>query len=241
MTSERKADEEGPGAPSLVPSSSPSDVTGSREVGTFFSVMESSFVQMREASESSIETAQFLACCRSVLPVFNVLGGRVFAPIKADIQGNIDKLNEKYNTDKDGFARLTAMLQKEVDEGRNATSGRALEALLWLKRALEFILNFLSEIHGGNENLADCATKAYNGTLKQYHNWLVQKVFAVAVHAMPSLRTFKRELAPSPKDASHPDYAKQLHADCGEYVVALRSVLETINQYYKNRNLEPTP
>uniref|UniRef100_A0A131YQ76 Phosphoinositol 4-phosphate adaptor protein n=1 Tax=Rhipicephalus appendiculatus TaxID=34631 RepID=A0A131YQ76_RHIAP len=241
MTSEQKAGEDCPGAPALVSASSPSDVTGSREVSTFFSVMESSFVQIREPSESSIETAQFLASCRSVLPVFNVLGSRVFAPIKADIQGNIDKLNEKYSMDKDGFARLTAMLQKEVDEGRNATSGRAIEALLWLKRALEFILNFLSEIHGGNENLADCATKAYNGTLKQYHNWFVQKVFAVAVHAMPSLKTFKRELAPSPKDASHPDYAKQLQADCGEYLVALRSVLETINQYYKNRNLEPTP
>lgn len=235
MTSEQNVSEEGLGAPSSLPA----DVTGSRDVSTFFSIMESSFVHIREPSESSIETAQFLACCQSVLPVFNVLGGKVFSPIRADIQGNIDKLNEKYNTDKNGFARLMAMLQKEVDEGRNATSGRAIEALLWLKRALEFILNFLSEIHGGNENLADCATKAYNGTLKQYHNWIVQKLFAVAVHAMPSLRTFKRELAPSPKDASHPDYAKQLHADCGEYVVALRSVLETINQFYKNLNLEP--
>ncbi|KAL1478742.1 hypothetical protein MTO96_034869 [Rhipicephalus appendiculatus] len=220
MTSEQKAGEDGPGAPALVPASSPSDVTGSREVSTFFSVMESSFVQIREPSESSIETAQFLASCRSVLPVFNVLGSRVFAPIKADIQGNIDKLNEKYSTDKDGFARLTAMLQKEVDEGRNATSGRAIEALLWLKRALEFILNFLSEIHGGQRK---------PGRLR--HQGIQRDPEA----------TFKRELAPSPKDASHPDYAKQLQADCGEYLVALRSVLETINQYYKNRNLEPTP
>lgn len=240
MTSQQKTGE-GSVAPSHVDPSSPSDSVASREVHTFFSAMESSFVQIREPSESSIETAKFLACCRSVLPVFNVLGGRVFAPIKADIQGNIDKLNEKYNTDKDGFDRLTVMLQKEVDEGRNATNGRAIEALLWLKRALEFILNFLSEIHGGNENLADCATRAYNGTLKQHHNWLVQKIFALAVRAMPSMKTFKHELAPSPKDASHPDYAKQLHADCGEYVAALRSVLETVNQYYKHRNLEPTP
>lgn len=240
MTSEQKAGEGYP-AESLIHSSPNDDVSTAREVHTFFSAMESSFVQIKEPSDSSIETAEFLACCRSVLPVFNVLGGTAFAPIKADIQGNINKLNEKYSTDKDSFARLMAMLQKEVDEGRNATSGRAIESLLWLKRALEFILSFLSEIHSGNDNLADCATKAYNGTLKRYHNWLVQKVFAFAVLAMPSMRTFKRDLAPSPKDASHPDYTKQLHADCGEYVAALRSILQTINEYYKHRNLEPSP
>ncbi|XP_037571376.1 pleckstrin homology domain-containing family A member 8 [Dermacentor silvarum] len=240
MTSEQKAGE-GSAAPSLAHSSPNDNVTTAREVHTFFSAMESSFVQIKEPSESNIETAKFLACCRSVLPVFNILGGTVFAPIKADIQGNIDKLNEKYNTDKKSFARLMVMLQKEVDEGRNATSGRALEAALWLKRALEFILSFLSEIHSGNDNLADCTTKAYNGTLKRYHSWFVQKMFAFAVLAMPSMRTFKRDLAPSPKDASHPDYTKQLHADCGEYVAALRSILETINQYYKHHNLEPSP
>ncbi|XP_075558338.1 pleckstrin homology domain-containing family A member 8-like [Dermacentor variabilis] len=240
MTSELKADEGSP-ASSLVQSSPNDDVTAAREVHTFFSTMECSFVQIKEPNESNIETAEFLACCRSVLPVFNVLGGRVFGPIKADIQGNIDKLDEKYSTDKDSFARLMAMLQKEVDEGRNATSGRAIEALLWLKRALEFILSFLSEIHSGNDNLSDCATKAYYGTLRRYHNVLVQKIFAFAILVMPSMKTFKRDLAPSPKDASHPDYTKQLYADCGEYVAALRSVVETINQYYRHQNLEPSP
>uniref|UniRef100_A0A1E1X5N6 Putative glycolipid transfer protein n=1 Tax=Amblyomma aureolatum TaxID=187763 RepID=A0A1E1X5N6_9ACAR len=218
----------------------PSDDAIAREVQTFFSVMKSSFVQLKEPSESTIETAVFLDCCRSVIPVFNVLGATVFAPIKADIQGNIDKLSDKYSTDTAGFAKLLDMLQKEVDEGRNATSGRAIESLLWLKRALDFILQFLTEIHSGNENLADCASKAYGRTLKQYHNWFVQKVFAVAVRAVPSMKSFRRDLAPSPSDASHPDYSKQLYADCGEYVIALRSVLETINQFYKQRNLEPT-
>ncbi|XP_077489761.1 pleckstrin homology domain-containing family A member 8-like [Amblyomma americanum] len=239
MTTERKAGEQDHAPLGGTPP--PSDDIIAREVQTFFSVMKSSFVQLKEPSESNIETAAFLDCCRSVLPVFNVLGATVFAPIKADIQGNIDKLSDKYSTDSTGFAKLLAMLQREVDEGRDATSGRAIESLLWLKRALEFILQFLSEIHSGNENLADCASKAYGRTLKRYHNWLVQKVFAVAVRAMPSMRTFRRDLAPRPNDASHPDYSKQLHADCGDYVIALRSVLETINQFYKERNLEPTP
>lgn len=209
------------------------------KVQTFFSVMESSFVQFREPSLSTIETAQFLACCRSVLPVFNVLGATVFGPVKADLQGNIDKLHEKYQTDTVGFAKLLDMVQKEVDEGKNATSGRATEALLWLKRGLEFILHFLSEIHGGNGDLSDCAHRAYGRTLKQHHGWLVQGIFSVAVRAMPSMKTFKRQLAPSPQDASHPDYSTQLSTDCGEYVAALDLVLEAVNRFYRERKLEP--
>lgn len=212
---------------------------GAREVQTFFSAMESSFVQITEPS--TVETAQFLACCRSVLPVFNVLGATVFAPIKADIQGNIDKLHEKYETDRVGFAKLLDMVQKEVDEGKNATTGRATEALLWLKRALEFILHFLSEIHANRGELSDCARRAYGKTLKPHHGWLVQGIFTLAVRAMPSMATFKRELAPSPPDASHPAYAAQLSADCGEYVAALQLVLEAINRFYRERSLEASP
>lgn len=213
--------------------------SAAREVQTFFSAMESSFVQLGEPS--TIETAHFLACCRSVLPVFNVLGATVFAPIKADIQGNIDKLHEKYETDTVGFARLLDMVQKEVDEGKNAASGRATEALLWLKRALEFILHFLSEIHGENGDLSDCAHKAYSKTLKQYHGWFVQRIFSLAVRAMPSMKTFKRDLAPSPQDASHPRYSTQLFIDCGEYVAALDLVLKAINRFYVERSLEESP
>lgn len=212
--------------------------TATHKVQTFFSVMESSFVQLRDPSSSTIETAQFLACCRSVLPVFNFLGATVFGPVKADLQGNIDKLHEKYQTDVVGFAKLLDMVQKELDEGKNATSGRATEALLWLKRGLEFILHFLSEIHGGNEHLSDCAHRAYGKTLKQHHGWLVQGIFSVAVRAIPSMKTFKRQLAPSPQDASHPDYSTQLSTDCGEYVAALDLVLKAINCFYRERNLE---
>lgn len=40
-----------------------------------------------------IPIEEFLACCRSLLPVFDILGSTAFAPVKMDIQGNIDKLD----------------------------------------------------------------------------------------------------------------------------------------------------
>lgn len=43
--------------------------------------------------QQHIAIGQFLDCCRSLLPVFDVLGSTAFAPVKMDIQGNIDKLD----------------------------------------------------------------------------------------------------------------------------------------------------
>lgn len=211
-----------------------------RQVQTFFSSMEHSFLHLKPM-EDSISTEKFLDSCRSVLPVFNVLGATVFAPVKSDIQGNIDKLDRKFRTDPASFPTLLSMVQSEVDEGRNATNGLAAESLLWLKRALHFIVEFLREIHSGNASLSDCAGVAYGKTLRHYHNWMVRGIFVLAVKAMPSMNTFQRELAPSPGDAAHPDYKRQLFADCGEYVTALDAVLQTINGFYRRHKLEEVP
>ncbi|CAN8003120.1 unnamed protein product [Ixodes hexagonus] len=212
-----------------------------RQVQTFFSAMEHSFVELDSTGEDAIRTEKFLDSCRSLLPVFNVLGATVFAPVKADIQGNIDKLNKQFTTDPAQFTTLLSMVQREVDDGKNATSGFAAEALLWLKRALEFIVHLLREIHSGKESLTDCAGVAYGKTLKPHHNWLVRGIFAVAVRAMPSMKAFQRDLAPTPQDAAHPAYTKQLFADCGQYIVALDAVLETINAFYRKHKLEEVP
>lgn len=211
-----------------------------RQVQTFFSAMEHSFVDLH-SPDQAIETSKFLDCCRSLLPVFNVLGATVFSPIKADIQGNIDKLNKQFTTDPAQFATLLSMVQKEVDDGKNAQSGYATEALLWLKRALEFIVNLLREIHSGKPSLVDCAEVAYGKTLRPHHGWLVRSVFAVAVRAMPSMKSFQRDLAPTPRDAGHPAYTKQLFADCGQYIAALDAVLEAINAFYRKHKLEEVP
>lgn len=42
------------------------------------------------------------------------------------------------------------------------------------------MLVFLEQVLTGEQDLAKCATKAYEDTLKKYHGWMVQKVFQVS-------------------------------------------------------------
>lgn len=202
---------------------------------TFFSVMECSFTDL-EAFDPPTE--QFLGCCRSVLPVFDVLGSTAFAPVKMDIQGNIGKLHARWQTDPVGLGRLLALVQREVDAGTTAASGSATDALLWLKRALAFIAAFLDQVQAGNGDLADCASVAYGSTLKCHHGWVVRSVFAVALRALPELDGFVKALAPSLEDAQHLDYRRQLFDDCAAYVRALHAVLEALDAFYLGHGLE---
>lgn len=199
---------------------------------TFFSVMSHNFVEL--STEAGIPVDNFLNCCRSITPVFDVLGRTVFAPIKNDIQGNINKLQKTSECDEFASEFLLDMIQRERDAGK----GLATDALLWLKRALEFVCEFLKEIHSGNEALVSCAEIAYARTIKKYHNWMARGLFALAVKAMPGFPEFLQDLAPSAEDWQHPDYRQQLFADCGEYIVALSGVLCIINEFYRRHNLD---
>jgi hypothetical protein len=40
---------------------------------------------------------------------------------------------------------------------------------------------FLQEVLTGEQDLTKCAKKAYEGTLKRYHGWMVQSIFSVCL------------------------------------------------------------
>lgn len=211
--------------------------SGGRRPRTFFSAMEHSFTDF--ASTANIPTEQFLQSCRSILAVFDVLNSTAFVPVKMDIQGNIGKLQARFDSDSARCATLLDMVQQEVDAGACGARNSATDALLWLARALAFIHAFLEQIHSGNAVLSDCASAAYNGTLKCHHGWVVRSIFAVALRAMPELELFIEAMAPSPEDFEHPEYRAQLFADCGDYLAALRDVLDAVNNFYIENDLEP--
>lgn len=93
----------------------------------------------------------------------------------------------------------------EVEAGVAQVRNSATEALLWLRRGLKFLKEFLSQVNAGEQDIHGALSewwrvkcpvysfplilpltqtffpldKAYGKTLRQYHGWVVRGVFAV--------------------------------------------------------------
>jgi len=71
------------------------------------------------------------------------------------------KLRRKYDSNQKQFVTLQAMVHQELQTGTHNAKDSATDALLWLKRAMEFIQVFLSEVAAGEHDLAVAAGKIH--------------------------------------------------------------------------------
>ena len=52
---------------------------------------------------------------------------------------------------------------------------------------MQFIIIFLQEVLTGEPDLVKCAKKAYEGSLKKFHGWMVQGIFSVSSTSLGTL------------------------------------------------------
>jgi len=190
---------------------------------TFFATVKQPFLDV--PSDGRIITKTFLDACSSIVPFFDILGSTAFGPVKSDINGNISKLQKKYESDKEKFAVLQAFVEVEKAEGTTQRKNSSTDALLWLKRALEFIGVFLADVLTGQPDLSKCAKKAYESTLKKYHGWMVQGIFSLAMKAVPYRENFIAALG---RGASEEEVLKDMQA----HVQLMGKNIEVINDFY---------
>lgn len=155
---------------------------------TFFATVKQPFLDV--PADGKIVTKTFLDACSSIVPFFDILGSTAFSPVKSDINGNVSKLQKKYDTDREKYSTLQSIVESEHAEGKTKEKNSATDALLWLKRALEFIGVLFTEVLSGQQDLGKCAKKAYESTLKKYHGWIVQGIFSIALKAVPYRENF---------------------------------------------------
>uniref|UniRef100_A0A1A8I2T9 Glycolipid transfer protein a n=1 Tax=Nothobranchius kuhntae TaxID=321403 RepID=A0A1A8I2T9_NOTKU len=163
-------------------------------------LMEHQFRQL--PADKQVETRPFLEAVSYLPPFLDCLGATIFAPIKADITGNITKIKAVYDTNPARFKTLQMILEaeKEMHGGEWPKVGATL-ALMWLKRGLKFIQVFLQSLVNGekddsNPNLIRVnITKAYDIALKRYHSWFVQQLFKAAIFAAPYKSDFLKSLS----------------------------------------------
>lgn len=195
---------------------------------SLFSQTEHKFLHIGEGEE--ILTQPFLLACSQIIPFFDVLGPTAFKPVKADISGNIQRLQQKFDKAPSEYGSLQKIVESEIADGTSKGSYSCTVGLLWLKRALEFVYVFLDTVLSGEQDLVKCANKAYEASLKRYHGWLVKGIFAVAVRAVPYYQDFMVALKKDPgiSDA-------QVLNDMRTSVTALKTNIDEINRFYTKK------
>jgi pleckstrin family protein A (phosphoinositide binding specific) protein 8 len=105
--------------------------------------------------EMEIPTEKFLLASSDFLPILDKLGSKAFSPVKMDINGNIRKITLKYETDKEKYGTLQDIIRSEMNANTTKISNSATDAIMWLKRGLSFVQNFLKNVVDGETNLTN--------------------------------------------------------------------------------------
>ncbi|XP_078520163.1 pleckstrin homology domain-containing family A member 8 [Lissotriton helveticus] len=208
------------------------------QVKTFFSIMSHRFNDIVLLEEDGIPTQLFLDSCYAIVPVLDKLGPTVFAPVKMDFVGNIKKINQKFITQKEEFHTLQSIVLHEVTNNVTGVRNSATEALLWLKRGLKFLKEFLTEVKNGEKNIDTALSIAYGKTLRQYHGWVVRGVFALALKAAPTYDNFAAALAVGDGDDWKEAFEWAMQRDLDIYLPAMGKQLALLDALYEEYNLE---
>lgn len=208
------------------------------QVETFFSTMSHRFSDLRLDDDNGIPTQEFLDSCYAIVPVLDKLGSTVFAPVKMDFVGNIKKIQQKLMSDPDSFPTLQSIVLHEVQADVTQVRNSATEALLWLRRGLKFLKEFLSEVNSGEQDIQGALNNAYGKTLRQYHGWVVRGVFALALRAAPSYQSFAAALVSREGDELKSGFISGMHRDLGVYLPAMQKQLAILDALYEEYNLE---
>ncbi|XP_076960977.1 glycolipid transfer protein 1-like [Bidens hawaiensis] len=143
-----------------------------------------------KSEQGEILTKPFLEVCKQILPVIDHLGSAM-SLVKTDVGGNITRLENKYLSHPAEFEKLYSMVQVEVAAKKAKGSSSCTNGLLWLTRAMDFIVELFRNLMEHEDwAMSQVCTEAYNKTLKKYHGWLASSTFTVAMKLAPDTKKF---------------------------------------------------
>ncbi|KAJ9154140.1 hypothetical protein P3X46_027507 [Hevea brasiliensis] len=120
------------------------------------------------------------------------------ALVKSDIGGNITRLEAKYSSDPTKYTHLYTMVQEEVDAKIAKGSSSCTNGLLWLTRAMDFLVElFRNLLAHADWTMSQACTDAYGRTLKKFHGWLASSSFTVAMKLASDRKKFMEVIAGS--------------------------------------------
>ncbi len=125
-------------------------------------------------------------------------------------------------------------------------------------RGVSFIREFIYCFQQGDEDLSECANRAYGQTLKKHHGWVVRGMFSVsavslcvlaglhlpgtfqlAAKAAPSRSEFILSLTGRSSGTEAAQLDQQLSSEITLYVGGIDRCLRSLDQFYKSHQLDP--
>ncbi|KZP34427.1 glycolipid transfer protein [Athelia psychrophila] len=179
-------------------------------------------------TDLGVATISFLEAADGLVGLFDLLGSTAFTVVQSDIKGNITKVRARYNAVPDQCATLEALVKNEASEKKRP----ATEGLMWLLRGMSFTCKSLQNLQANkSEELTAAFTKGYEGSLKQFHNFVVKGVFAVAMKACPYRKDFYAKLAADPAGGEAASDEK-LNEDLDKWLAGLDAIVTRIQAFY---------
>ncbi|KAL4064780.1 glycolipid transfer protein domain-containing protein [Scleroderma yunnanense] len=182
-------------------------------------------------TEDGVDTLAFLEAAEGVVKLFKLLENPAFVPVVNDLEGNITKVRTRYNTHSAQSATLELLLINERSEKKRP----ATEGLMWLLRGLAFTYKALHVAQADAKvELSNAFTLGYEATLKQYHNFVVKGIFALAMKACPYRKAFYEKLAadPSGRSAVSPE---KLDVELNQWLAGLERILQRMKKVYEEK------
>uniref|UniRef100_A0ACD5UXS2 Uncharacterized protein n=1 Tax=Avena sativa TaxID=4498 RepID=A0ACD5UXS2_AVESA len=144
-------------------------------------------------SSSSPPTLPFLSISLLLLQVLDKIGPTM-AVLRLDVQRNIERLQELYLLDPSKYSTLTAMVEKEADEGTARKADSCARAIVWLTRSMDFTIALLQRLEdeegSDQQSLAQLVEAAYKVSLKPWHGWIASAASKIAMKLIPERKIF---------------------------------------------------
>lgn len=143
-----------------------------------------------KSEEGEMVTKPFLEVCKQILPVIEKFGAAM-ALVKSDIGGNITRLETKYLSSPEEFNLLYSMVKVEVTAKTAKGSSSCTNGLLWLTRAMDFLVALFRNLLDHEDwTMSQACTDSYSKTLKKWHGWLASSSFTLAMKLAPDRKKF---------------------------------------------------
>ncbi|OIT33547.1 PREDICTED: glycolipid transfer protein 1-like [Nicotiana attenuata] len=195
--------------------------------GTLFSPALEGMKHVK-SEHGELMTKPFLEVCKLVLPILDKFGAAMTV-VKSDINGNISRLESKYNDNTSRFNYLYSFVQAEVEIKTAKSSSSCTNGLLWLTRAMDFIVVLFHNLAQHQDwSISQACNDSYAKTLKKWHGWLASSSFTVAIKLAPDRKKFMEVIGGN----------GDIYGDMEKFCTTFSPILQQIHKFLASVGLD---